>query len=92
MSLIADTGLFHLPPIVNEAVRTYKPAATTMLSAHFIMQLLRAAGLPDGVINLVYGDPRPSWPRRLAMKASQVFTLPARLRCLTSCWLRSTAI
>jgi 1-pyrroline-5-carboxylate dehydrogenase len=34
----------------------WKPAATAMLSAHLIMQLLRAAGLPDGVINLVYGE------------------------------------
>ena len=27
------------------------------LSAHYLMQLLRAAGLPDGVINLVQGPP-----------------------------------
>jgi 1-pyrroline-5-carboxylate dehydrogenase len=33
----------------------WKPASTAALSAHYVMQLLRAAGLPDGVINLVYG-------------------------------------
>jgi 1-pyrroline-5-carboxylate dehydrogenase len=33
----------------------WKPASTAAYSAHFLMQLLREAGLPDGVINLVYG-------------------------------------
>src|ERR1700722_2557644 len=35
----------------------WKPAATAMLAAYLIMEILRAAGLPDGVINLVYGEP-----------------------------------
>ncbi len=34
----------------------WKPASTAMYAAHFLMQLLHAAGLPDGVINLVYGS------------------------------------
>ncbi len=34
----------------------WKPASTAAYSAHFIMQMLREAGLPDGVINLVYGS------------------------------------
>ncbi|MGI8688275.1 MAG: L-glutamate gamma-semialdehyde dehydrogenase [Thermomicrobiales bacterium] len=34
----------------------WKPASTAMYSAHFLMELFRAAGLPDGVINLVYGS------------------------------------
>jgi 1-pyrroline-5-carboxylate dehydrogenase len=33
----------------------WKPASTAALSAHYVMQLLQEAGLPDGVINLVYG-------------------------------------
>jgi 1-pyrroline-5-carboxylate dehydrogenase len=33
----------------------WKPASTAMYSAHVLMALFRAAGLPDGVINLVYG-------------------------------------
>jgi 1-pyrroline-5-carboxylate dehydrogenase len=33
----------------------WKPASTAALSAHHIMQILREAGLPPGVINLVYG-------------------------------------
>jgi 1-pyrroline-5-carboxylate dehydrogenase len=33
----------------------WKPASTAMLSAYHVMRLLQAAGLPDGVINLLYG-------------------------------------
>ncbi len=44
------------PALMGNTV-VWKPAATAMFSAHFVMTLLRAAGLPDGVINLVYGDP-----------------------------------
>jgi 1-pyrroline-5-carboxylate dehydrogenase len=34
----------------------WKPASTAAYSAHFLMKLLEEAGLPPGVINLVYGD------------------------------------
>ncbi|HET6602754.1 MAG TPA: L-glutamate gamma-semialdehyde dehydrogenase [Xanthomonadaceae bacterium] len=34
----------------------WKPASTAVYSAHFLMELLREAGLPDGVINLVTGS------------------------------------
>jgi 1-pyrroline-5-carboxylate dehydrogenase len=34
----------------------WKPASTAAFSAWFLMQLLEEAGLPPGVINLVYGD------------------------------------
>lgn len=34
----------------------WKPASTAMYSAHFIMQILREAGLPDGVINMIPGS------------------------------------
>ncbi len=33
----------------------WKPAGTAAYSAHFLMRLLQEAGLPDGVVNLVYG-------------------------------------
>lgn len=36
----------------------WKPASTALYSAWFLMQLLKAAGLPDGVINLVSGSGR----------------------------------
>jgi 1-pyrroline-5-carboxylate dehydrogenase len=34
----------------------WKPASTAVYSAHFLMQLFKEAGLPDGVINLVTGS------------------------------------
>jgi 1-pyrroline-5-carboxylate dehydrogenase len=34
----------------------WKPADTQILSAHLFMQILQEAGLPDGVINIIYAD------------------------------------
>ena len=42
------------PALAGNTV-VWKPAATAKVAAHFIMEILRKAGLPDGVINLVYG-------------------------------------
>ncbi len=41
------------PALMGNTV-VWKPSNTQVYSAYFIMQLLREAGLPDGVINLVY--------------------------------------
>ena len=43
------------PALMGNAV-LWKPAATAALSAHYVIELLLAAGLPPGVINLVSGD------------------------------------
>jgi 1-pyrroline-5-carboxylate dehydrogenase len=43
------------PALMGNTV-VWKPASSAMLSAHYLMQLLREAGLPPGVINLVAGD------------------------------------
>ena len=43
------------PALMGNTV-LWKPAATAMLSAYYLMRLLEAAGLPPGVINLVPGD------------------------------------
>jgi 1-pyrroline-5-carboxylate dehydrogenase len=42
------------PALLGNTI-VWKPAGTAMLSAHYTMRLLQEAGLPDGVINLVYG-------------------------------------
>lgn len=42
------------PALMGNTV-VWKPSATAMYSAHFVMRLLHEAGLPDGVINLVNG-------------------------------------
>jgi 1-pyrroline-5-carboxylate dehydrogenase len=44
------------PALMGNTV-IWKPAASAMLSAYYIMKLLEAAGLPPGVINFLPGDP-----------------------------------
>ncbi|CAN5203058.1 L-glutamate gamma-semialdehyde dehydrogenase [soil metagenome] len=43
------------PALMGNAV-LWKPASTAILSAHVIMEVLDAAGLPPGVINFLPGD------------------------------------
>jgi 1-pyrroline-5-carboxylate dehydrogenase len=43
------------PAVLGNTV-VWKPAESASLVAHLSLQLLREAGLPDGVINLVHGD------------------------------------
>jgi 1-pyrroline-5-carboxylate dehydrogenase len=43
------------PAIMGNTV-LWKPASSAVYSAHFIMQILKKAGLPDGVINLIPGQ------------------------------------
>jgi 1-pyrroline-5-carboxylate dehydrogenase len=43
------------PALMGNTV-VWKPAPTQQFAAHFLMRLLEAAGLPDGVINMVTGD------------------------------------
>jgi 1-pyrroline-5-carboxylate dehydrogenase len=43
------------PAVLGNTV-VWKPAESASLVAHLSLHLLREAGLPDGVVNLVYGD------------------------------------
>jgi 1-pyrroline-5-carboxylate dehydrogenase len=43
------------PALMGNTV-VWKPASTAALSAYYVMRLLQAAGLPDGVVNLVFGS------------------------------------
>ncbi len=43
------------PAMLGNTV-VWKPASTSMLSAHFVMKLFQDAGLPPGVINMVPGS------------------------------------
>lgn len=45
------------PALMGNTV-VWKPSKTAVYSAHLIMKILQEAGLPDGVINLVYVDGR----------------------------------
>jgi len=48
-------NLCTAPALMGNTV-LLKPSNTAMLSAWYLMRILREAGLPDGVINLVSGD------------------------------------
>jgi 1-pyrroline-5-carboxylate dehydrogenase len=43
------------PALMGNTV-VWKPASTAALAAHYLMRVFQEAGLPDGVINLVYGS------------------------------------
>jgi 1-pyrroline-5-carboxylate dehydrogenase len=43
------------PALMGNTV-IWKPASTAAVSAYYLMRLLQEAGLPEGVINLVYGS------------------------------------
>jgi 1-pyrroline-5-carboxylate dehydrogenase len=47
-------NLTSSPALMGNTV-VWKPASTAALSAHYTMRLFQEAGLPDGVVNLVYG-------------------------------------
>jgi 1-pyrroline-5-carboxylate dehydrogenase len=49
-------GNLPTAPALLGNVVVWKPSPTQQLSAHYIMALLAAAGLPPGVINMVTGD------------------------------------
>ena len=48
-------NLTGAPALMGNTV-VWKPASTAMLSAYYTMRIFEAAGLPPGVINLVYGS------------------------------------
>src|SRR5262249_9002986 len=52
-------GNLPTAPAMMGATVIWKPAATASLAAHWIMTLLREAGLPDGVINFLPGASGP---------------------------------
>ncbi len=49
-------GNLPTAPALMGNVVVWKPSPKQALSAHYLMELLIAAGLPDGVINLIYED------------------------------------
>jgi 1-pyrroline-5-carboxylate dehydrogenase len=51
----AISGNLPATPALMGNTVVWKPASTAAFSAYFVMRLLQEAGLPNGVINLVYG-------------------------------------
>jgi hypothetical protein len=62
------------------------PASTAAYSAHFLMKLFEEAGLPPGVINLVYGSGSEIGDPRSRARTSRASTSPARRPVFQSMW------
>ena len=52
----AIAGNLPTAPAIGGNTVVWKPSEKQVLSAHYLMQVLQEAGLPDGVINLIHGD------------------------------------
>ena len=63
----------------------WKPAPTQQLSAHFTMQLLEAAGLPPGVINMVTGRGEAISEVAVPTPGSPAFTSLAQPQSSVTC-------
>ncbi len=51
-------GNLPTAPVLMGNVAVWKPASNAVLSAYYIMKILKEAGLPDGVINMIPGKGR----------------------------------
>ncbi len=52
-NFVSIAGNLPSAPALMGNVALWKPASSVVYTAHFIMKILKEAGLPDGVINLV---------------------------------------
>ncbi len=53
-NFISINGNLPTAPAIMGNVAVWKPANTAVYTSYFIMKILREAGLPDGVINMVF--------------------------------------
>ncbi|MBD3258889.1 aldehyde dehydrogenase family protein, partial [candidate division GN15 bacterium] len=53
-NFVAINGNLPSAPAMTGNVSVWKPASTAAYTSHFIMKILREAGLPGGVINLLF--------------------------------------
>jgi len=81
----AIAGNLPTAPAMMGNVAVWKPANSQIYSANIIMQILQEAGLPDGVINLVYADgpvPPASTPQ-LSLKRGRLWPETAQACALS---------
>ncbi|MEW5796769.1 MAG: L-glutamate gamma-semialdehyde dehydrogenase [Candidatus Zixiibacteriota bacterium] len=53
-NFVSINGNLPTAPAMLGNVSVWKPASTAVYTSYFIMKILREAGLPDGVINLIF--------------------------------------
>jgi len=49
-------GNLPAAPVLMGNVSLWKPASSAILACHYLMEMFKEAGLPDGVINFIPGD------------------------------------
>ena len=52
-NFVSIAGNLPTAPAIMGNVSVWKPASSVIYTAHFIMKILKEAGLPDGVVNMV---------------------------------------
>ena len=62
----AIAGNLPTAPALMGNVVVWKPSPASTFSTHFLLEILKEAGLPPGVINVVLGDPAALVDRALA--------------------------
>lgn len=75
------------PAVLGNTV-VWKPAESASLVAHLSMQLLKEAGLPDGVINVVYGDGGELGPTALTNEHLAAVHFTGSTRTFQEIWKR----
>lgn len=63
-NFVSTNNLAFAPAVLGNTV-VWKPAESASLVAHLSLQLLREAGLPDGVVNVVHGSGAELGPKAL---------------------------
>lgn len=53
-NFVAINGNLPAAPAIMGNVTVWKPASTAVYTSHILMKILRQAGLPDGVINMIF--------------------------------------
>jgi len=53
-NFVSINGNLPTAPAMLGNVSIWKPASTAAYTSHFLMKILREAGLPDGVVNMVF--------------------------------------
>jgi 1-pyrroline-5-carboxylate dehydrogenase len=53
-NFISINGNLPSAPAIMGNVSVWKPASTAAYTSHFLMKIFREAGLPDGVINMIF--------------------------------------
>jgi 1-pyrroline-5-carboxylate dehydrogenase len=53
-NFVSINGNLPTAPAMMGNVAVWKPASTAVYTSHFLMKILREAGLPDGVINMIF--------------------------------------